>query len=64
MRFVNSCNECANSDEKTSEEYILVVRFHMETPEGEQGRYDITRSQAHHEVLFALAGLQVRRAPT
>ena len=25
-------------------------RFHMETPQGEQGRYDITRPKMHHEV--------------
>jgi hypothetical protein len=33
-------------------------RFHMETPIC-SGRYDITRSDAHHRLLFQRAGLQV-----
>mmetsp|Transcript_44609 Transcript_44609/g.111797 ORF Transcript_44609/g.111797 Transcript_44609/m.111797 type:complete len:299 (-) Transcript_44609:64-960(-) len=36
-------------------------RFHMETPAGEQGRYDITRPRAHHNLLFQQAGLQILR---
>jgi hypothetical protein len=36
-------------------------RFQMDTPTGAsaQGRYDITRSDAHHRLLFHMAGLQV-----
>ncbi len=34
-------------------------RFQLETPTGEEGRYDITRTDAHHRVLFAMAGLRV-----
>jgi hypothetical protein len=34
-------------------------RFQMDTPCGPQERYDITRSDAHHRLLFYYAGLQV-----
>ena len=34
-------------------------RFQMDTPQGEHGRYDITRSDAHHRLLFEKAGLRV-----
>lgn len=30
-------------------------RFQLETPSGEEGRYDITRTDAHHRVLFGMA---------
>lgn len=33
----------------------------METPEGDQGRYDITRTHTQHEILFKQAGLTVLR---
>ena len=36
-------------------------RFQMETPEG-SGRYDITRTDNHHRLLFQKAGLWVDRA--
>ena len=34
-------------------------RFQMDTPCGENQRYDITRSDAHHRLLFQKAGLTV-----
>jgi len=34
-------------------------RFQMDTPMGSEGRYDITRPNAHHQYLFAVAGLTV-----
>ncbi|KAJ1473673.1 S-adenosyl-L-methionine-dependent methyltransferase [Baffinella frigidus] len=34
-------------------------RFFMEVPEGEQGRFDITRPDYHHRLLFRSAGLEV-----
>lgn len=34
-------------------------RFQMDTPTGTDGRYDITRPNAHHEYLFAAAGLAI-----
>uniref|UniRef100_A0A0G4I643 Alpha N-terminal protein methyltransferase 1 n=1 Tax=Chromera velia CCMP2878 TaxID=1169474 RepID=A0A0G4I643_9ALVE len=33
--------------------------FQMDVPEGENQRFDITRSDEHHRLLFALAGLEV-----
>ena len=33
--------------------------FQMDTPAGEHGRFDITRPDGHHRVLFAAAGLTV-----
>lgn len=35
-------------------------RFQMDTPGGENQRYDITRSDAHHRLLFRMAGLTVK----
>jgi AdoMet dependent proline di-methyltransferase len=35
-------------------------RFQMDTPWGENERYDITRSDAHHQLLFQMAGLTVK----
>ena len=35
-------------------------RFQMDTPAGENVRYDITRPDAHHRLLFRLAGLEVQ----
>jgi protein N-terminal methyltransferase len=34
-------------------------RFQMDTPAGANGRYDITRSEDHHRLLFHQAGFQV-----
>jgi AdoMet dependent proline di-methyltransferase len=34
-------------------------RFQMDMPGGENGRYDITRTDAHHRLLFQRAGLTV-----
>ena len=34
-------------------------RFQMDRPEGVSQRYDITRSDNHHRLLFQLAGLTV-----
>ncbi|CAB9499982.1 Lys N-methyltransferase 1 [Seminavis robusta] len=34
-------------------------RFQMDTPAGEYSRYDITRHDAHHRLLFRMAGLTV-----
>jgi len=34
-------------------------RFQLETPSGEEGRYDITRTDAHHRVLFGMARLEI-----
>jgi hypothetical protein len=34
-------------------------RFQMDTPGGPHERYDITRSDAHHRLLFQMAGLNV-----
>mmetsp|Transcript_46998 Transcript_46998/g.147238 ORF Transcript_46998/g.147238 Transcript_46998/m.147238 type:complete len:285 (-) Transcript_46998:52-906(-) len=34
-------------------------RFQMDTPDGENGRYDITRTDVHHRILFEKAGLTV-----
>lgn len=34
-------------------------RFQMDTPGGPHNRYDITRSDAHHRLLFRMAGLTV-----
>jgi len=33
-------------------------RFQMDTPAGDNVRYDVTRSDAHHRALFKLAGLE------
>ncbi|CAB9525803.1 Lys N-methyltransferase 1 [Seminavis robusta] len=35
-------------------------RFQMDTPAGENNRYDITRPDAHHRLLFQMAGLTVK----
>lgn len=35
-------------------------RFQMDVPEGENRRYDITRSDEHHRLLFHNAGLKVK----
>ncbi len=37
-------------------------RFQMDVPEGENRRYDITRSDEHHRLLFHQAGLKVKFA--
>jgi hypothetical protein len=34
-------------------------RFQMDTPDGEHERYDISRSDNHHRLLFQEAGLRV-----
>jgi hypothetical protein len=34
-------------------------RFQMDVPEGANQRYDITRSDNHHRLLFQQAGLKV-----
>ncbi len=34
-------------------------RFQLDTPEGEHGRYDITRPDVHHRHLFSMAHLDV-----
>eukprot|EP01041_Mallomonas_annulata_P007372 gene7372-15059_t len=36
-----------------------INRFQMDTPDGPEGRYDITRPNAHHLYLFQSAGLSV-----
>lgn len=36
--------------------------FAMDVPEGEHGRYDVTRPDAHHKLLFRAARLAVVRA--
>ena len=35
-------------------------RFQMDTPAGDNNRYDITRPDAHHRLLFQMAGLKVQ----
>ena len=35
------------------------TQFQMDTPEGENARYDITRPDAHHRHLFGAAGCAV-----
>lgn len=35
-------------------------RFQMDTPAGDHNRYDITRPDAHHRLLFRMAGLIVK----
>jgi hypothetical protein len=36
--------------------------FAVDVPEGEHGRYDVTRPDAHHQLLFHAARLRVVRA--
>lgn len=37
-------------------------KFQMDVPSGASGRYDITRPDAHHRILFQLAGLRVQHS--